>query len=214
MTATGIRNALLLFALCASVASSATIARAARDPTAEFPARPESEATAEALAEAVRGDWTGVKNTGSMLPVLSANDLVVTRPVDIRDLRVGDIIVFVVPVATLPDGQPIQHRRIVHRVVQRLDCERRRGAPDGLACRRVRTQGDNVRTPDRYTTTQATLEGRVAYVVDGRTGQVRDMRGSRKGTPVTASDALRRERGPRRYQAAALADAPRPIAGS
>ena len=54
MTATGIRNSLLLLVLCASVASSATIARAERDPTAEFPARPESEATAEALAEAVR----------------------------------------------------------------------------------------------------------------------------------------------------------------
>ncbi len=213
MTTKAIRQSLLLLALCGSITSSATVAPSHRDPTDEFPAQPESEAVAEALAEAVRGDWTGVKNTGSMLPALSASDLVVTRPVDVRDVRVGDIVVFVVPVSTLPNGQPIQHRRIVHRVVQRLDCAPRRGAPDGLACRRLRTQGDNVRTPDRYTTTQANLEGRVAYVVDGRTGLVRDMRASRRGTPIATADALRRELGPQRTAGPVLAEAARARAG-
>jgi hypothetical protein len=214
VTAKAILNSLLLIALCGSIASSATVPSPRRDPTAEFPARPESEATAEVLADAVHGDWTGVKNTGSMLPVLSANDLVVTRPVDIRDVRVGDIIVFVVPVTTLPNGQPIQHRRVVHRVVQRLDCERRRGGADGVGdCQRLRTQGDNVKTADRYTTTQANLEGRVAYIVDGRTGLVRDMRASRKGTPIATVDALRRELRPARSAGPLFADAVRILAG-
>jgi hypothetical protein len=214
VSAKAILSTLLMVALCGCIASSATVTSPRRDPTAEFPARPESEATAEALAEAVRGDWTGVKNTGSMLPALSASDLVVTRPVDIRDVRVGDIIVFTIPVATLPNGQPIQHRRVVHRVVQRLDCERRRGGGDGLGdCRRLRTQGDNVKTPDRYTTTQANLEGRVAYVVDGRTGLVRDMRASRKGTPIATADALRRELGPERSAGPLFADAVRILTG-
>src|SRR5260221_7626726 len=117
MNARALTAGLALAALSVSVASSAPNRTAHVDPTAAFPARPESEAIAEALAEAVHGDWTGVMNTGSMLPVLTARDLVVTRPVDIRDLRVGDIIVFVVPARTLPNGQLIQHRRVVHRVV-------------------------------------------------------------------------------------------------
>jgi len=204
----------VLAALCMSVASSAPNFGAHPDPTAAFPARPESEAIAEALAEAVQGDWTGVKNTGSMLPVLSARDLVVTRPVDVRDLRVGDIIVFVVPARTLPNGQLIQHRRVVHRVVQRLDCSRRRAGPQTVTdCQRVRTQGDNVRTPDRWATTQANLAGRVAYVVDGRTNEVRDMRASRKGTRVSVADALKRELGPDRLAGPLFADAVRALAG-
>ena len=113
MDARVIVSSLAMAALCSAVASSATLPIPVRDPTAEFPARPASEATAEALAEAVHGDWTGVKNTGSMLPVLSARDLVVTRPVDIRDVRVGDIVVFVV---RIPARRPAdQHRRVVHR---------------------------------------------------------------------------------------------------
>ena len=205
---------LALTALCGLVASSAPIAAAPRDPTAAFPARPESEAIAEALAEAVHGEWTSVKNTGSMLPVLSARDLVVTRPVDIRDLRVGDIIVFAVPVPTLPNGQLIRNRRVVHRVVQRLDCVRSRvGAETVSDCERVRTQGDNVKTADRWATTQANLAGRVAYVVDGRTNAVRDMRANRKGNAVSAADALRRELGPDRLAGPLFADAVRALAG-
>ena len=205
---------LVLAGLCAAMGASSGAGAPRPDPTAEFPARPQSEDTAEALASAVHGDWTGVKNTGSMLPVLSAKDLVVTRPVDIRDIRVGDIIVFVIPATRLPNGQPIQHRRVVHRVVQRLDCERRHADGDAPPdCFRLRTQGDNVTMPDRYTTTQANLEGRVAYVVDGRTGAVRDMRASRNGQPIAAGDALRRELGPERSRSFLLAEAVRGIAG-
>ena len=204
----------LLAFLCASIASSEPAISVPRDPTAAFPARTASEVTAEALAEAVHGDWTGVKNTGSMLPVLSANDLVVTRPVNIRDLRVGDIIVFAVPVRTLPNGQLIQHRRVVHRVIARLDCVRRRevGVPVS-DCHRVRTQGDNVKTPDRWSTTQANLEGRVAYVVDGQTGSVRDMRIGRKGALVSTAAALGRELWPDRLAGPLFADAIRALAG-
>jgi hypothetical protein len=205
---------LVLAGLCAAMGASSSAGAARPDPTAEFPARPESEATAEALAGAVHGDWTGVKNTGSMLPVLSANDLVVTRPVDIRDVRVGDIVVFVIPATKLPNGQPIQHRRVVHRVVQRLDCERRHADGDAPPdCFRLRTQGDNVTTPDRYTTTQANLEGRVAYVVDGRTAAVRDMRASRAGLPIATMEALRRELGPERSRGLLVAEAVRGITG-
>jgi signal peptidase I len=214
MGARALTVGLALAALSVSLASSAPNRTAHVDPTAAFPARPESEAIAEALAEAVRGDWTSVMNTGSMLPVLSARDLVVTRPVDIRDLRVGDIIVFVVPARTLPNGQLIQHRRVVHRVVQRLDCVRHRfGAETISDCERVRTQGDNVRTPDRWPTTQANLAGRVAYVVDGRTNAVRDMRSNPKGTPITAADALKREIGADRLGGPLFADAVRALAG-
>ena len=204
----------LLAFLCASIASSEPAISVPRDPTAAFPARTASEVTAEALAEAVHGDWTGVKNTGSMLPVLSANDLVVTRPVNIRDLRVGDIIVFAVPVRTLPNGQLIQHRRVVHRVIARLDCVRRREAGVPVSeCHRVRTQGDNLKTPDRWSTTQANLEGRVAYVVDGQTGSVRDMRIGRKGALVSTAAALGRELWPDRLAGPLFADAIRALAG-
>ncbi len=207
-------GSIALAALCASIASSEPAPSVPRDPTAEFPARPESEVAAEALAEAVHGDWAPVKNTGSMLPVLSAHDLVVTRPVDVRDLRVGDIIVFVVPARTLPDGHVIQHRRVVHRVIQRLDCTRRRGSVTPVSdCHRVRTQGDNVKTPDRWSTTQANLVGRVAYVVDGDTSEIRDMRASRKGAPISAALALGRELGPNRLAGPLFADAVRALAG-
>lgn len=207
-------GSLILAAVCALIAGSAPTSAATHDPTDAFPARPESEAIAEALAEAVHGEWTSVKNTGSMLPVLSAQDLVVTRPVDIRDLRVGDIIVFVVPSRTLPDGQLIQHPRVVHRVVQRLDCVRHRFGGEVVSeCDRVRTQGDNVRTPDRWATTQANLAGRVAYVIDGRTNAVREMRTSRKGSPISTADALRRELGPDRLAGPLFADAVRALAG-
>jgi signal peptidase I len=207
LNAHALLGCLVLAVLCTSVPSSEAVAPAPRDPSAAIPARPTSEVTAEALAESVHGDWAEVKNTGSMLPVLSASDLVVTRPVNIRDLRVGDIVVFVVPARTLPDGQLIQHPRVVHRVVQRLDCDKR-----GY-CHRVRTQGDNVKTPDRWSTTQANLAGRVVYVVDGRTGAVRDMRASRKGVPISVAAALRRELGPDRLSGALFADAVRALAG-
>ncbi len=214
MSARLLLSGVVLAALCACVASSAPVPPPARDPTAAFPARPESEAIAEALAESVRGEWTSVKNTGSMLPVLSARDLVVVRPVDIRDLRVGDIIVFAVPARSLPNGQLIQHRRVVHRVVKLLDCVRHRIDSETVTdCERVRTQGDNVRTADRWPTTQATLAGRVAYVVDGRTNAVRDMRSGRKGTVVSAADALRRELGPDRLAGPLFADAVRALEG-
>lgn len=214
MTVRVVVASLALMALCALIGSSAPIAAAPRDPTAAIPARPESEAIAEALAEAVHGEWTAVKNTGSMLPVLSARDLVVTRPVDIRDLRVGDIIVFAVPSRTLPDGQLIKNRRVVHRVVQKLDCVKSRvGAESINECERVRTQGDNVRTADRWATTQANLAGRVAYVIDGRTNAVRDMRLGRRGTVISAADALKRELGPDKLSGPLFADAVRALAG-
>lgn len=204
----------VLAVLCASIASSEPAQRLPRDPTAAFPARTASELTAEALAEAVHGDWAGVKNTGSMLPALSANDLLVTRPVDIRDLRIGDIIVFVVPARRLPNGQLIQHPRVVHRVVARLDCVRRKDAnTSGSDCDRVRTQGDNVKTPDRWSTTQANLEGRVAYVVDGKTGAIRDMRIGRKGALISTAAALGRELGPDRLGGPLFADAVRALSG-
>jgi hypothetical protein len=202
-----------LAVLCACVASSQPVVPVVRDPTAEFPARPSSEVTAEALAESVHGDWTGVKNTGSMLPVLSANDLVVTQKVDVRDLRIGDIIVFVVPAKNLPNGAPIKNRRVIHRVVARLDCERRGATVATTSCHRVRTQGDNVRTQDRWSTTQANLAGRVVYVVDGRTGAVRDMRASKKGQPISVAAALERELGPGRLSGPLFADAVRALAG-
>jgi hypothetical protein len=193
VNAKALTSALAVAVLGATVSSSAAIEFPSRDPTAAIPALQEYEATAQVLAEALDGEWSGVKNTKSMLPTLSARDLIVTRPVNIRELRVGDIIVFNVPARTLPNGQPSHNRKLVHRVIRRLDCRKRQ--PDGKAvadCHRVRTRGDNLKTPDRWSTTQANLESRVMFVIDGHTGTIRDMRASRKGTPVSLAEALQR----------------------
>jgi hypothetical protein len=186
-------TAIALIGLGSAISSSTAMVLPSRDPTAAVPANVTSELTAEVLAEALHGNWSGVKNTGSMLPTLSARDLIVTTSVDIRDLRVGDIIVFNRPARTLQNGKQIRSRRLVHRVIQRLDCRKRpsaaKAAPD---CRRVRTQGDNLKTPDSAITAQANLKARVVFVIDGRTGAIRDMRGSPKGTLISRSEALRR----------------------
>jgi signal peptidase I len=180
-----------------AVSRSTAMVLVNRDPSAAIPAVVESEMMAEVLAEALHGNWSGVKNTGSMLPTLSARDLIVTRSVDIRDLKVGDIIVFDRPARILPNGKQIRIRRLVHRVIQRLDCRRRQpGRKAASDCRRVRTQGDNLKTPDGSTTAQANLVARVVFAIDGHTGAIRDLRGSRRGELISRAEAVRRAGAP------------------
>lgn len=73
--------------------------------------------------------------SGSMAPTISAGSLVVVRPVDPAQLRIGDVITYRIPV---------QDRRVVtHRVVEMLD-------PGTTPT--VRTRGDALEEPDAWTT--------------------------------------------------------------
>jgi hypothetical protein len=207
--------AIVLVAMGSAVSRSTAMVLPSRDPTAAIPALAKSELMAEVLANALHGNWSGVKNTGSMLPTLSARDLIVTSAADIRDLRVGDIIVFNRPARTLPNGKQIRSRRLVHRVIQRLDCRKqpwdRNTASD---CLRVRTQGDNLKAPDGTTITRANLLARVVFAIDGRTGVIRDMRGSRRGRAISGDEAVRRAGASDFSTAHLLAFAMTAIAGS
>jgi Signal peptidase, peptidase S26 len=183
----------LIIACCSTVASSAILVNVRSDATAAIPASMTTQATAELLARSLDGAWSGVMNTGSMLPTLTARDLIVIRKVDVRELQTGDIIVFDIPARKMAGGRAVQERRLVHRVVQRLDCKKLRGKYRAQSeCLRVRTQGDNLKRPDRWLTGQGNLEGKVIYVIDGRTGAIRDMRSSRTGAMISAQEALRR----------------------
>jgi signal peptidase I len=207
--------ALALVALGSAISRSTAMVLPKRDPTAAIPALAKSEMMAEVLADAMHGNWSGVKNTGSMLPTLSARDLIVTRSVDIRDLRVGDIIVFDRPARALPNGKQIRSRRLVHRVVQRLNCRKQQQGPKAASgCLRVRTQGDNLRAPDGTIITRANLVARVVFAIDGHSGAIRDMRGTRRGRPISGEDAVRRAGASDFSTAHLLAFAMTAIAGS
>jgi signal peptidase I len=92
--------------------------------------------------------------TGSMVPCLNHNDLILTLPVRIEDVKVGDIIAY----RGETQGQAAQ---IVHRVIAK--------EADGL-----RVKGDANDSPDALLITPQILLGRVRYVVQSDTHQIRD----------------------------------------
>lgn len=71
--------------------------------------------------------------SGSMAPTIAPGSVAIVRPIDLADLRAGDVIAFQAPI----DGRPT----VTHRVV-----EIERGGPRPL----VRTKGDANSSPDPW----------------------------------------------------------------
>lgn len=85
----------------------------------------------------------------SMEPTLYAGDLVLITSIKINELKINqDIIVYHNP------GN--YDELIIHRVIERLDDNNQTI---------IRTQGDNVSTPDRWNLTEKHIEGKVIFVI-------------------------------------------------
>ncbi|MBB6404782.1 signal peptidase I [Arthrobacter sp. AZCC_0090] len=93
-----------------------------------------------AVGPRVLGYQTSTMLTGSMSPLINPGDVVVTVPVPVQDLRVGDIITYHIPV----DDQRVETHRIIDLAVN----------SEGTAT--VRTKGDANNGADPWT---ATLTG-------------------------------------------------------
>ena len=102
--------------------------------------------TGLAIGPHVLGYRTMTMLTGSMAPAIDPGDIVVTTPLDVRDVTPGMIISYHIPID--------DHRVVTHRV---LDVDH---APDGTVT--VHTQGDANDHPDPWT---AVLQGDTAYQV-------------------------------------------------
>jgi signal peptidase I len=89
---------------------------------------------------------TATMLTGSMSPVIRSGDVIVDTPLALRDIRVGQVLTYHIPVD--------DHRVISHRVI-----EVQRPAP-GIV--NIRTKGDANSAPDPWT---ATLTGSTVWQV-------------------------------------------------
>ncbi|NMR28154.1 signal peptidase I [Crystallibacter degradans] len=96
-----------------------------------------------AVGPRVLGYQTATMLTGSMSPLINPGDVVVTAPVDVADLAVGDIITYHIPIE--------DHRVETHRIVEITT--------DGGSTA-VRTKGDANNGVDPWT---ATLQGEQVY---------------------------------------------------
>ncbi|WP_240793072.1 signal peptidase I [Arthrobacter crystallopoietes] len=96
-----------------------------------------------AVGPRVFGYQTATMLTGSMSPLINPGDVVVTAPVDVADLAVGDIITYHIPIE--------DHRVETHRIVEITT--------DG-GTTAVRTKGDANNGVDPWT---ATLQGEQVY---------------------------------------------------
>jgi signal peptidase I len=92
------------------------------------------------IAPRLLGFQTLTMLTGSMAPLINPGDVVVTKPVPVEDIRVGDIITYSIPVE--------DHRIETHRITEVIT------NPDGTTA--VRTKGDANNGVDPWT---ATIDG-------------------------------------------------------
>ena len=99
-----------------------------------------------AVGPHVLGYRTMTMLTGSMGPSIDTGDVVVSTPLDVRDVTEGMVITYHIPID--------DHRVVTHRVI---DVQH---TADGQVS--VRTQGDANNTPDPWT---AVLRGDTAYQV-------------------------------------------------
>lgn len=90
-----------------------------------------------AIGPRILGYQTSTMLTGSMSPVINPGDIVVTKPVPIEEIRIGDIITYGIPVE--------DHRVETHRVTEVI------AHPDGTTA--VRTKGDANNGADPWTAT-------------------------------------------------------------
>lgn len=93
-----------------------------------------------AIGPRLFGYQTSTMLTGSMAPLINPGDVVVTQPVAVSDLKVGDIITYAIPV----EDQRIETHRITEITTN----------ADGTIA--VQTKGDANNGPDPWT---ATIEG-------------------------------------------------------
>jgi signal peptidase I len=170
----------VVFVLSLAVLASVSCASA---PSPAFEPLPEHLQTAHILATVAHA-WVGViAKTHSMEPALTSEDLVIVKSVSVAELKVGDVVIFERNLLRgLPDFLPHPRDLVGHRVVRvAADC--------------VRTRGDNAEDIDPECSDRGTLRGRVEYAVNGTTGEIRDMRASLEGVPVSLAEALEREQG-------------------
>jgi hypothetical protein len=136
------------------------------------PPKPVYRHLANLLAEQTGGQAFSVLNTGSMQPVITRQDLVVTVPVSFEAVEPNDVIVF-------RRSERITDRfiskNVVHRVVALETCD---GRPvvqvKSTGCWKLRTQGDALARPDRTLVNKKRFVGKVAYAIDGQTGDIRN----------------------------------------
>lgn len=93
-----------------------------------------------AIGPRVFGYQTYTMLTGSMAPLIDSGDVVVTVPTDVKDVEVGDIITYHIPID--------DHRVETHRIVEVIE------KPGGATA--VKTKGDANNGVDPWT---AVLEG-------------------------------------------------------
>lgn len=161
----------MFFVLCCLGVELVGIGTLERAPLEPVEPKPELRALADALARRLDGQAFSILNTGSMEPTLTRRDLVVTEPVAMHQVQVGDVIVFERNEQLL---DRFLSKRVMHRVVAIESCDDSPLLEVGAtACRRFRTQGDALGEPDRFLVEESALLGRVAYAIDGQTGETR-----------------------------------------
>jgi signal peptidase I len=123
---------------------------------------------AQALAAKVGGKAALVAATGSMMPTLTAVDIIIYKQVDFDDIKIGNVIIFEAGVNSdyaVCQSCSITHRAnsvYAHRVVSNVK---------GV----LTTKGDNNPGVDSFRTTKDKIKGLIMYAVDGQTGVVREL---------------------------------------
>jgi hypothetical protein len=161
----------LVFLLCAAT-DLVSFRPLEVNPLAPQPPRPAFRHLANLLAQQTGGQAFAVLNTGSMEPVITRQDLVVTVPVAFEALEPNDVIVF-------RRGERLTDRltskKVVHRIVALEPCDRRPVVHvKSTGCWKLRTQGDALARPDVTLVNRKMLLGKVAYAIDGQTGDIRN----------------------------------------
>lgn len=159
------------------------------DDAPPVPATQPAVQVALGLARSVHGHAAAVAATGSMVPAITAEDIIVYRPVSLAELGIGDIILFE---GVMPGCRTCAPSVYAHRVTsvvtesatvgRRLfvDADHhyvRTSGTRSVVSEYVTTKGDANETADAFRTTQDKLRGVVEYVLSGQTGAVRYARG-------------------------------------
>jgi signal peptidase len=125
-------------------------------------------AVAGAFAFAAATQFFGYRviqvSSGSMEPFLNPGDLFVTRPVDIMDVEIGDVVLFKQGRDTLI---PVAHRVVGAVTVRTIITDSATGEKTTQLSRLLRTQGDANDVPDTQYVDASRLEGLLWFRVPG-----------------------------------------------
>lgn len=141
---------------------------------------------AHGLAATIKGKAASIAATGSMLPTLNAEDIIVYREISFQDIKEGDILVFE---ASMDGGT---HMSIfAHRVIQVISESATTGSVRTvdanhhwvrtpgvrvLVSQELVTKGDNNPEPDSFRVKSDKIRGLIVYAINGQTGETRSMR--------------------------------------